>query len=244
MLSRKLVALAGLCALTLPVAAEDFWVKKPYQRWSAEETSRMLQDSPWAITQILRTSSNPSAIIGNNPTTGPAVLPGLESEGQVDPAISYIIQIRSAAPIREAMVRSSQLRAHYGAMSSDQKTAFDVNAEKFLAASFPESILVTVSFHSNIHNYQGMLQSYWQAQSAAKLNTSVYLNAGADRLRLTGYAFKDDTVQFAFPRPKQLTPEMPFSVEFVHPEIDRLGEQRVRVNFKLKNMLLNDKLVL
>src|SRR5437763_1520157 len=131
---RKIFATV-LAILALQMAAsadgQEFWLKKPYRQWSLDETTRMMRDSPWAITTTLRSASNPSAQIGS--PTGPAMVGGYESNGELDPTIVYTLQLCSAAPIRQAMVRSGQLRSHYDALKPEQKAAFDAGANKFLA---------------------------------------------------------------------------------------------------------------
>ena len=42
----QLIAFLSILCLAVPLAAMgDFWVKKPYQNWSAEETRRVLEES-------------------------------------------------------------------------------------------------------------------------------------------------------------------------------------------------------
>jgi hypothetical protein len=229
-----IVALLPLCIIILPARAEDFWAKKPYQHWSAEETRRILEDSPWARTVAVSTVVTPPpgvpSIAGN--------AGDYESEAVTDPTIRYTLQFRSAAPIREAQVRSSQFGSHYDGMRPEQKAAFDGNASKFLAVTFPDRVVVSVTFHSNVLNYESMLRSYWEKQSVATLSMSVYLNTKKEKLSLMNYGFKDDTFQFVFPRPKQLGPDETLSLEFVHPRIDRIGRQRIFQEFKVKKMLV------
>ncbi len=43
-----------------PLLAGDFWNEKPYTQWSAEETLRMLSDSPWCKTHFLKLSGGTS----------------------------------------------------------------------------------------------------------------------------------------------------------------------------------------
>jgi hypothetical protein len=214
--------------LSLTATAADYWVKKPYQNWSAEETQRMLEDSPWATSFTVNGLQN---VVGQ----------GANPRGEMEenPTIIYTIQFRSAKPIREAQVRTQQLNVHYDKMSTDQKTAFDANASKFLDAAFTDRVLVSVTFHSNVQNYESELRTYWTDQSAAKLSMKVFLNTGTDRISLTNYSFKDDTFQFTFPRPKDLPPDGKISVEFVHPKIERIGEQRILQVFPLKKMLVD-----
>ena len=125
---------------------------------------------------------------------------------ETDPSISYILQFRSARPIREAQVRSSQLNSHYDKMNPEQKAAFDANAGKFLAVTFPDRVVVAVTFHTNVQEDDSLMRNYWASQSLAKLSMSVYLNTNSERLSLLSYSFKDDTFQFTFPRPKQVSP--------------------------------------
>jgi len=229
MVMPKIRILLGFClAVSLTALAADFWIKKPYQNWSPDETQHMLEESPWATTLTLGGSQ---AVAGPNP--------GYRGEMETNPTISYTVQFRSARPIREAQVRTSQLNAHYDKMSAEQKAAFDANASKFLDAAFPDRVLVSVTFHTNVQDYDSQLRTYWASQSAAKLNMSVYLNTNADKLSLLDYGFKEDTFQFTFPRPKQLGPDEKISLEFVHPRIERIGRQRILQVFSVKKMLVN-----
>jgi hypothetical protein len=229
----QLIVQVLLVCLGMPLAlGADFWAKKPYQNWSKEETNRMLEESPWATT--LRLGSIQTRITGLDAATGQ----GYGGEMETNPTISYNLQFRSAEPIREAQVRSSQLNSHYEAMSAQQKAAFDTNAGKFLAVKFSDRVVVAVTFKSDLQNYESLLRTYWARQSLA-LGVSVYLNAGKERLSLLDYSCKEDTFQFVFPRPKQVGLDGKLGVEFIHPRINVIGQQRIFQEFSLKKMLLN-----
>lgn len=231
---RLTVAALSLLCLAVPVrAVGDFFAKKPYQNWSAEETRSLLEESPWATTLELGGIQN-AITSGDAPNNR-----GYRSEMETDPTISYNLQFRSALPIREAQVRSSQLSSHYDKMSMEQKAAFEASAGKFLAVAFPDRVVVSVTFHTNVEEYESSLRNYWASQSLAKLSMKVYLNTQAERLSLMSYSFKDDTFQFTFPRPKQVQPDETISVEFVHPKIDVIGPQRILQPFSLKKMRVN-----
>ncbi len=230
----QLIAPLLLICVAAPIAAGgDFWAKKTYQNWSAEETRNMLEESPWATT--LKLGGIQTAVTsGDAPHNS-----GYRGEMETDPSITYILQFRSALPIREAQVRSSQISAHYDKMNAGQKAAFDENAGKFLAVTFPDRVVVSVTFHTNVQEYESSLRNYWASQSLAKLSMSVFLNTKAERLSLLSYSFKEDTFQFTFPRPKQLQPGEKVSVEFVHPRTNVIGQQRILQVFNLKKMLVN-----
>ena len=142
------------------------------------------------------------------------------------------------------MVRSGQLRSHYDSLTPEQKAAFDASANRFLAVAFPDRIEVCVNFKSNVLNYQSQLRTYWNAQSAPKLNDSVFLDAGKDRVRLQSYMCKDETFQFTFPRPKQITADTPLAIEFTHPNVDLVHSQNLHLSLKPKKMLINGEPVL
>ena len=229
------VATFLLVWLIVPLAiGAEFWAKKPYQSWSAEQTAQILAESPWATT--LKLTGLQSVIGTDSPNHHP-----YRSEMESNPSISYTLQFRSALPIRQAEVRNSQLSSHYDAMKPEQKAAFDASVAKFLGAAFPDRVIVTVTFHSNVLEYQSFLRSYWASQSVPKLDKSVFLNARNERLSLIGYGFKEDTFQFTFPRPKQVTPDDKLGVEFVHPKTNAIGQQRVFQEFQVKKMLIDNE---
>jgi hypothetical protein len=230
----QFISLVLVVSLVAPVAgAADFWIKKTYDHWSTEETDRMLEESPWATTLTLG-SVQTTITSGDSPTNS-----GYRGEMETNPTISYTLQFRSAAPIREAQVRSSQLKSHYDAMNADQKAAFDANASKFLAVKFPDRVVVAVTFKTNVQNYDSQLRTYWGSQSLATLAMSTFLDAGKQRLSLLAYSVKEDTFQFTFPRPQQLSSNEEIAVEFTQPKINVIGQQRILQQFKLKKMLVN-----
>ena len=210
-----------------------------------DETGRMLEESPWATTLSLGGVEN--VLTGSNASTAqvnpgaPRGQSGTPSHGEMgtSPTISYNIQFRSAEPIREAVVRSSELNSHYDAMSAEQKTAFDANAAKFLAVKFADRVLVSVTFTSNVQDYESQLRTYWGEKSLPTLSMSVFLDPGKERLSLISYTSKDDTFQFVFPRPTKVSPDEKVGVEFIHPKIGRIGQQRILQEFSLKKMLVN-----
>lgn len=88
--------------------------EKPYQEWDATEVFRVLNDSPWAQT----------AFETEHTATGL-------------PAASYsvTVRLRSALPIRRALVRQRQLAVNYDKLSSADKKRFDAETREFLECS-------------------------------------------------------------------------------------------------------------
>jgi hypothetical protein len=232
---RALTVATLIIGLAIPfaLAGSDFWAKKPYQQWSAEEIQHIMEESPWATTLTL--SSVQTAITSGDSPNNHAY----RGEMETDPTISYNLQFRSAQPIREAQVRTSELNAKYDTMSADKKVAVDASAAKFLAVTFPDRVIVAVTFHTNVQDYESQLRTYWERQNVATLTMTTFLDAGKERLSLLNYGFKDDTFQFTFPRPKQINPNEKIGVEFLNPRIQLISQQRILQEFSLKKMLVN-----
>jgi hypothetical protein len=105
-------------------------------------------------------------------------------------------------------------------------------------------VIVSVTFKTNVGNYESLLRNYWATQNVAKLSMTVYLNTAAEKLNLMAYGFKDNTFQFTFKRPKELRADDKIGVEFVHPRIDQVMQQRVLQEFSVKKMLMDGQPVL
>jgi len=215
-----------------------FWAKKPYQNWSADETRQMLEESPWATTLTL--GSIQSAITsGDSPKNG-----ATGARWRRTRPFPTICNFARRNLFERPWCATSQLNAKYDKMGAEQEAAFDASSAKFLAATFPDRVVVAVTFHANVQEYESLLRAYWTRQDLGTLSMTVFLNAGKERLSLVNYGFKDDTFQFTFPRPKQLNPNEKVGVEFVHPTINVIRQQRVLQEFSLKKMLVNGEPVL
>ena len=89
-------------AVTTEVSAQEFWARKSYKTWTKEEIIKIISDSPWA--QVRETEADI--------TTG-----GTRA--------NVTIRLRSALPIRQALVRLKQLEAKYDKMDQRQQAEFD-----------------------------------------------------------------------------------------------------------------------
>ncbi len=97
--------------LLSPAYGQKIWEKKSYKQWTAAETEKILLDSPWAQTAFQTTRSAYN-------------VPGI--------SISAIIRLRSALPIRQALVRRRQLVVNYDRLSSTAQAKFDAETREFL----------------------------------------------------------------------------------------------------------------
>ena len=109
-----------LFLVSIPAFPEDkFWEKKDYRQWSRQECQKLLKDSPWAKTFMIRQ-------IG----------------------YGYDVQLRSALPIRQATVRQMQIAENYESLSPERRSEFDKRAEGLLSPDlFTDTIIVHVRFN-------------------------------------------------------------------------------------------------
>ncbi len=256
--------------LTLLSAAEahsqEFWEKKPYQKWSEEECRKLLGKSPWAqshtlsqtIIQPLQSPGQPRA--GTNPLENiesarspePLAREDTGRARQARPELKYQVQFRSVLPIRQAIVRLSQINAKYDDMTPDQKQTFDKNAEAFLTKKFPDTLILYVSYSSNVQIDERELARHWQGQTTEALKNFVFLILpGGEKMPLSAYAVAQGgsrEFQFVFPRtieghPLVRAQDKTLQLEFPHPKIRDQKESRVLITFKVEKMLIDGEIV-
>ena len=252
-----LLALAVLASAVVMQAA-DFWEKKHFTEWSLKECRKLLQKSPWAkrrtFSQVFiePLQNSPVSTAGQDPITGASGTGSRSSTGarsrEQNPRLTYSVQFRSALPIRQAIVRSAMLQNKYDDLNDEQKQAFDAKVEPFLAASYPDSVVVYVSFSSNVREDFLELSRHWQNQTASTLSNFVYLIGGKKRkVPPLEYAFVQqggNTFRFVFPRevdgePLVAPKDKSLQLEFIHPNIRNQGEKRVLLSFKVKDLLVD-----
>jgi hypothetical protein len=82
------------------------WIAKDWTQWNIDDCNAVLKSSPWG--------ERPNSA-GESSTSGPMVSSSAET----------IVQLRSALPIRQALLRKLQLDESYSRMNPEKKQAFD-----------------------------------------------------------------------------------------------------------------------
>jgi hypothetical protein len=228
----------------LTASGEDFWVKKVWQHWSKEDCKRMLENSPWAKNWSVERSNNGPA----SPGVSGAAQAG--SAGDAKEEIDYTVQLWSALPIRQALLRREQIEKKYDKMSDEQKKEFDTRAEDTLGRTYNDVIVFHVEYGSNIQPYARQLEKFWQSIPAGSVPLSVYLITEHDE-RIIPAKFdspKSGANEFLiyFPRMNGSEPivrpgDKNLRLNFRNPPIGRLRGDRVLVEFKVEKMLWEGK---
>lgn len=249
------IALLAALLLVSSAASAQFWEKKDYTTWSKDECRKMLEDSPWATRFTLSHQENFAVGQGSSGE-------GRESNQQV----VYTAQIRSALPVRQAVIRLAQINNKYETLPAEQKKLFDESAAAYLARDFSDKVLVHVEFSTNVQFFDRGLAEYWQNFSHERLNRDVYVTAAKDR-RVAAAEIQVDkgagrAFEFAFPRqlngePLATSNDKVLRLEFPTPDIRDLSDRqadakgaeahatakRAYFEFKLQKMMHKGQLV-
>ena len=228
----------GLSAIT--VAAQGYWTKKPWQQWSKNDCQNMLQNSPWA-----QTWTNTGIV--NTPI-------GQSSEGtgrEQVPEIYYLVELRSALPIREAVARQAQIENKYDRMDASQKKTLDDSVKSFLARNYDADIVVHLDYGSNVTLYERDMMQYWQSFAPGVVPIETYL-IGPDGQKLVPSQMEvapsgQTAVEFIFPRIVKGAPfikpgDKSFAFQFMSPAIGTLTAQQAYIEFKPSKMMINGQL--
>ena len=214
----------------LAISGNELWEKKDYGKWTLRECKTMLEDSPWAKTYTIG------------------------SWGHYE----YRVQLRSALPIRMAIVRSMQIASNYDKLSSEERQKFDKGAAEYLSTSFPDRIVLHLIGGPNDDKVDGPvslsieLLRYWQIKTTEQLRNMVFLiPANRSRIPLRQFnASQGDKCefQFIFPRQHQGLPALgpedkSVKLEFEYPTSPSYNStERALIEFKTDKMLFKGKL--
>lgn len=201
----------GICGVV--ASATAIQERRPaYERWTSQQVTKILNDSAWAKTQTVRiaprrqvrtvagqVSAGPGA--GAVPTDGTAALGGAEQAFDYN----FTLRLRSALPVRQAIVRLVQLDAKYDEMTPEQKRVLDAQTKELLQC--PECVdnyVVSVGFGSQNAPGVNLIYDWFRGHSLASLTGYVYLqNDRGERRELSGFIpprVPGDEAFFLFPR--------------------------------------------
>jgi hypothetical protein len=96
--------------------AQQDWEKMPYWRWGKDEVKAVLEASPWSRLDEQDTSIAPMMMGINSPKFSSRML----------------VLLRSALPVRQALLRERQLASKYDTLGAAERADFDVKNKALL----------------------------------------------------------------------------------------------------------------
>jgi hypothetical protein len=245
---RRWIATAILMILgftVLTVRADDFWAKKAWKDWTAADCKKLLEDSPWAHRKLIENETN----IGRLPSAGAqgtGAAPGTADTAQNKDTgeVNYVVQMRSAAPIREALIRQAQIDKQYDKMSDADKKTFDAQMDKLYKYN-DDTIAVHVRYFSNRDSLGADLEKSWKSLPNDTVPADMILisSNGTKVTPLTFLADPDgkDEFDLTFPRSAFAQGLKSFKLQIPHPALGDFGASKVTVEFKLDKMTFDGK---
>jgi len=164
MKSKVAMLALGFLLVSVSTAQAQFWEKKDWKTWSEAECKKMLEDSPWGVKYVTARVEQPT--IGA-PTGGT----GRVTEQQ----IGYSAHLRSALPVRQAIIRLAMIQNKYDKMTPEQKAAFDKQAEEYVNRSFEDRIVIHVNYWTNLPGIERELANLWQSVRPDAIPVNIYL---------------------------------------------------------------------
>jgi hypothetical protein len=235
--------------LTIILATASFaqgpWTRKDWKQWSKDDCKKVLEDSPWAQRW---TQSDAKVANFATRTRGTA---GVGSESEL--TVYYLVQFRSARPVREAVVRQVLLANQYDVAEPDKKEAMRKQTDPFLNRSYDDVIVVHVTYGSNVPEYNRDLATFWQThypEGTVPQDAFLHGSKGQKVVPLRMLSPKGGAQEFEliFPRVVEGKPlldpgDKTVSVEFVSPSVGGVQSARVFMEFKVDKMALNGQLI-
>jgi hypothetical protein len=237
----SIMAVFALAVLTA-TAADDFWVHKDWKTWTAADCKKILDESPWAKRVLKENSTDlthvPSA--AQSATIDKSAAGLNQGAGE----INYVVQIRSAEPMRHAAIRQQQIDKGYDKMSDADKKAFDAQMEQIYNPP-GDPIMIHVRYYGNRPELTTFLNNAWDSLPADTVPADlVLLPAGGGKVIPLTYvqdAAGGPEFDITFPRSALGAGIKSFKLQIPNPALGDFGSSKVTAEFKTDKMTVDGK---
>lgn len=240
----KRVLLPGILGLLLAFSlnTQAQWDKKPYAEWSEREATKVLNDSPWAKTQVF-TSAGVTFNTGISGSSGiGATRSGKPPDRPTDSLhVNFRVRFLSAKPIRQAASRLIELKKK----GSGGEELAEV-LKNFASGEFLEYIIVAIDCDSDEPGSNAQeAKSLLHRSGTANLKNNTYLEIkGGKKVFLQEFQTpKPDGLgaRFIFPRLIDGKPFITPESEEIHFFTELSGSYRLDRRYKTKDMMYEGK---
>jgi hypothetical protein len=238
---------AGILAVfvlaVLTASADDFWVKKDWKTWTAADCKKLLEDSPWAKKVLKENETD----LGHVPSAAQSATVDKAAAGLNQGAgeINYVVQIRSADPMRHALIREQQIEKGYEKMSDADKKTFDAQMEQLFSAP-GDPIMIHVRYYANRPQLTVLLNNAWSSMSPNAVPVDMLLlpAGGGKVVPLTFLQDGGGAPEFdvTFPRSALGAGVKSFKLQILNPALGDFGTSKVLAEFKTDKMTVDGKL--
>ena len=199
----------GVCIAALPAYAQSVWAGKPFTQWSRSDAESVLNDSPWSSHQEVRMQfeKEKQTAAGSYSGVSAASAAGSQMEVMSDLPVDFVftLRLRSALPVRQALVRLKQLEADSKKISQKDAETFDAQIKGLLECpACAGNYVVTLSSKSRNRPGADAVYATFKGGRLSDLQRFVFLaNDRGERRDLVHFVAPktpgDDAI-FFFPR--------------------------------------------
>jgi hypothetical protein len=202
-----------LAGAPLPLAgAQEPLLAKPFDRWTRADAKKILNDSPWATMQEVRiryvgesrlVAGGPQPTSGTTNRTDQNTINSGGAEAPLD--FQFTLRLRSAMPVRQALVRLKQIDIGYDELTDKDRAAFDAKTKGLLECpACVENYVLTLSSKSAQSPGADAVYSVFKGGRIDDLKRYVYIaNERGDQRPLIHFVppkVPGDEATFFFPR--------------------------------------------
>jgi hypothetical protein len=191
------------------INAQNELPDKPFQHWSKSEAEKILNNSPWAKQQEVRIkfdkeTQTAAGSFNTDPTKGGQNIQ-TEVTSQVPADFIFTLRLRSALPVRQAVVRLKQLETNIERMDPKDRVAFEAQIKGLLdCPACVNNYVITLSSKSKSNPGADAIYATFKGGRLADLQRYIFIaNERGDRRQLIHFVAPKapgDEAIFFFPR--------------------------------------------
>jgi len=207
---RKFSCLAVvLLAGCVPIYAQNELPDKPYQHWSKGEAEKILNNSPWAKQQEVRIKFDKETQSAAGSYSGVSSAAAAQSKTEVTSQVPadfvFTLRLRSAVPVRQAVVRLKQLETNIEKMDPKDRVAFEAQINGLLdCPACANNYVISLSSKSKSNPGADAIYTTFKGGRLADLERYIFIaNERGDRRQLIHFVAPKapgDEAIFFFPR--------------------------------------------
>ena len=199
----------GISIAASAAYAQSVWTGKPFTQWSRSDAETVLNDSPWSSHQEVRMQFDKEKQTAAGSYSGVSSASAANSQTEVmsDLPVDFIftLRLRSALPVRQALVRLKQLESDSKKLSKKDLETFDAQIKGLLECpACAGNYVVTLSSKSLNRPGADAVYATFKGGRLSDLQRFVFLaNERGERRQLVHFVAPrvpgDDAI-FFFPR--------------------------------------------
>ena len=191
------------------VCAQAGWQQTRYTQWSKSEAESILNNSPWASKQEVRLQFDKHSQKAAGSYSGVSSASAAQAQTEVSTDVpvdfQFTLRLRSALPVRQALVRIKQLNTDLEKLSTKDLAAFDAQVKGLLECpACADNYVVTLSSKSSNSPGADAVYSSFKGGRLADLQRYVYIaNERGERRQLVHFVAPKapgEEAIFFFPR--------------------------------------------